>query len=350
MKKILYLICSAVLAFCLYSCGDFGHKVENADETEYAEETKYDDDSESEQGIDNKDNTSKEDANKDANNDTTEKTQETTIVEPVNVSQSSSNIQKLDSIQTSLTELSSAVNDKMNSKSGYSFLIFGLIFLLGVIGCLLKMIYDLNKKTDQIKNELRNKTQYPKSSSNQQWDSIQRSNDIHDIKVKLNGLIPRIEALEKKVTKGINESPRNQSGTVNVPNESNNKGNQADSPSNTEQSSSQTSQTESKVFYMPRTSKERIFDVDKKKLSPTDGTYFKFTIKSPGKAEFIFDPENDSMKVKKSFDDRIASMQTVCEILPGTTDPKECKTVTPGEAELQGNVWRVTKKVKIVYN
>lgn len=101
------------------------------------------------------------------------------------------------------------------------------------------------------------------------------------------------------------------------------------------------------IFYMPRTRTELQFDDSKKKYGKDETTYFKFTIKKGGKAEFIFEPLDNN--IIGAYDDRENSLVTVCEVDSNTKTPSRYENIRPGEAELRGNIWHVTRKLKLKY-
>ena len=74
---------------------------------------------------------------------------------------------------------------------------------------------------------------------------------------------------------------------------------------------------------------------------------FKFIIKKGGKAEFTFDPFESN--IIGAYDDRENSLVTVCEIDSKSPTPTKYKNVESGEAELRGNIWYVTRKLKLEY-
>lgn len=111
---------------------------------------------------------------------------------------------------------------------------------------------------------------------------------------------------------------------------------------------SQPQQGNSNVFYMPRTISPMKFDDVKKKYSKDETTYFKFTVKKSGKATFVFEPYDESY-IGRAYDDRENSLLTVCDIEAKSSTPKTFRNIEPGEVELQGNIWVVTKKLKLQY-
>lgn len=103
-----------------------------------------------------------------------------------------------------------------------------------------------------------------------------------------------------------------------------------------------------KVFYMPRTLTPMQFENSRKKMNRDDSTYFKFTEIRPGEAEFVFDPY-DSVCISKAYDSRDDSLLTVCELDSKSATPNQYINIEPGKAKLEGNVWIVTKKLKLQY-
>lgn len=101
------------------------------------------------------------------------------------------------------------------------------------------------------------------------------------------------------------------------------------------------------IFYMPRTRTELLFDDNKKKLAKDETTYFKFTRKNGSMAEFTFDPLENN--IVGAYDDRENSLVTACEVSSKSPTPTKYKNIQSGEAELRGNIWYVTRKLKLEY-
>lgn len=102
------------------------------------------------------------------------------------------------------------------------------------------------------------------------------------------------------------------------------------------------------VFYMPRTMTHMQFDDSRKKYVKDDTVCFTFTLKANGKASFIFEPYDES-SVRRAFDSREETLLTVCDLEIKNPSGKSFENVEPGEAELNGSIWQVTKKLKLRY-
>lgn len=343
MKKIFYFICFVALSCNVISCDFEHHNVPNA--SEYSEEAN------------DSNQISKDSVNKTSENNAEDQAKavaeeqkfmdlQTDLIALKKYNDSIQN--ELSIIQSELTNIQTESQGKMGNNSAYAYMIIEFIILLSIILFLLKKINNLEKWFQQRLQDIATKgANSSGSSSAQAWQTTSRERDIRELKKDLNTLKAHVDAIDRKIS---TKSSKEKSPVL---------GNKLDK--DMERSSESlipqepTTQTESaqastsKVFYMPRTSEEKRFEDSQKKFAPDDSTYFKFTLKSDGKAEFEFDC-NDSLRVRKSYDGRNDSITTVCEIMPGSvSDPKECHTVKHGEAELQGNVWIVRKKAQIIY-
>ena len=102
------------------------------------------------------------------------------------------------------------------------------------------------------------------------------------------------------------------------------------------------------VFYMPRTMTPMQFEDSKKKFTKDDTVCFTFKIKGKEKASFIFEPYDES-SIRRAFDSREETLLTVCDLEIKNPSGKSFENVEPGEAELNGSIWQVTKKLKLRY-
>lgn len=246
---------------------------------------------------------------------------------------------EISELSETIKKIESSSEDKIDKKSAYTFMIiefiifvFGLAILYWLIS---KNKSDNNSRLDRHRKDINQLTNQSQTALPQHASST--SKEINDLKRDINQLKAKISTLEQKLreTGASNRVQVVQPSPV--------------YPSYTQNTESKLT-TENKVFYMPRTGKERSFSDEKKLPMPTDATYFKFVLKSAEKAEFYFDVNGDSNRVRKSFDDRISSIQTVCDIMNSVENPTDCKTVKPGEAELKSDgTWYVTRKAQIIY-
>ena len=276
------------------------------------------------------------------NNDTTQQNQ---VIQDAVAQKSKEIDNKLASQEQNITKLSKSVdefksstNDKIDKKSAYTFMILEFLILGLGLGILFRW---LRKNDDRLKRHRKEiseiQSSLPSAATTQNVSSslISNNREISDLKRQQKTLESRVATLEKKL--------RNQANLTTQIQDQNQMSNQHNS-SNQETKPA----TDGKVFYMPRTTKGS-FDDSLKSLVPDEYTYFKFKIISAYKAEFEFYAGSDQTKVKRSYDERTNSILSVCDILPGTSSPKECRTVKPGIAELVGGVWKVKTKAQILY-
>ena len=236
-----------------------------------------------------------------------------------------------------LLSLEKKSNDSIDKASAYTFMIFEFIILSLIILYLYGKIRKLENRTQKIKRSL---SDMPSSSSG----------------VSENHVISLINKELRKMADQINSVNRSQDNRVDdiVKRLIKLEGSQ-DAYSQYQPTQGQAKQEQkheepckSDVFYMPRTMTPMQFEDSKKKYSKDDTSFFKFTIKKHGKATFVFDPYDESY-IGRAYDDRDSSLLTVCELETKNATPKTFKNIEPGEAELRGSVWVVTKKLKLQY-
>ena len=329
MKKIFHIICIVTLAMSLNSCGWIEHLSDSTPS--------------STQDDDSGQNSSNEST---AEKDTTKKdSQQINLVEETKkeVSLVQSNLSKqkneIDSIKSELSSVSSASEGKMDSKSAYTFIIVEGIIFLCLMAYLLNKILKLNERLDRHRKEIDNFKQGAKTSSNIVTSSSTSvsSRDFKDLKTKVNNIESRVSALEKKWNESLGYAPTQSNQATLKTN------NQVPSPKETQQT------TNPKVFYMPRSPRASQFDDKQKSSTPSEGTYFKFTLISKDKAEFEFYGGEDTRKVRDSFNDRNDSIATVCDIVETVSDPQRCVTREKGKAKLIAGTWYVDPKARIAY-
>jgi len=223
---------------------------------------------------------------------------------------------------------------KIDKKSAYTFMIIEFLLL----ACIIAYLYNkLNNRLSRHRNEIEGLKNNQRTNVQPVSSNNSQTKDIRELRTSLNLMTTKVKALEKK----IKELAQNKTQTAAEQIVSHPEISQ-------EQKQQESTPQSSKVFYMPRTARDRTFDVANKKLIKDETTYFRFEIKKDGKAEFYFDAYS-TQAIRKSFDDRDNSIATVCEIVNAPQNPSDCKTITPGEAELRNNIWYVTTKARIAY-
>ena len=344
MKKLLYILCLVTLACNLIGC-DFQRDVQPAQEEKITQDAPEDA------------NQSEKDK-KDSIEEAQVQDQERIAKEEQKITELQTNLlayrDSVNSIQQELTLLKSDTKSKSGKGITYILLVSELFLLLAGLFYLLSRIEGVEKRVKQWKNNAQGDAQ--KSPNNPQpWKIQSHEREISELKTTVNTLKKRIEALEKKLAENKTYDKKSYDNqTVKddpVIKESNeNKSVPTETSQIPEEQVKPSQPTNPRVFYMPRTSEQNRFDDAAKKYVSDDKTYFKFTLKpsSSDKADFVIDVD-DSHKVRKSWDARNETILTVCEITSSVSDPKGCRNVIPGEAELRGNVWYVTKKAKIIY-
>ena len=243
----------------------------------------------------------------------------------------------INDLNNRLASLEKKSNDSIDKASAYTFMIFEFIILFLIIMYLYVKIRKLENRTQKIKRTL---SDIPQSSSG----------------ISENHVLSLINREIRKMADQINSVNRSQDSRVDdIVNRLNKLEGSQDAYSQYSPSQQQTKQEQkhedsrkSDVFYMPRTMTSMQFEDSKKKYSKDDTAFFKFTIKKHGNAIFIFDPYDESY-IGRAYDDRDSSLLTVCELETKNATPKAFKNIEPGEAELRGNVWVVTKKLKLQY-
>lgn len=333
MKKLFHIICIATLAMSLNSCYWIEHL---GDPTPSATYSSTQDDGSGENPK-SESTTEKDTTKKDS--------QQINIVEEAKkqVSLVKSDLTKqkndIDSIKSELSAVSSASEDKMDSTSAYTFMFVEAIIFLCLLAYLLRKISKLNERLRRHREDIEKIKQGANTSSNIVTNSTSSvsSRDFKDLKTKVNNIEVRVAALDKKLNESLGYTPpQTQPGTS--------------KPNNQEPSQKETPQsTNPKVFYMPRSPRASQFDDKQKSFTPSEGTYFKFTLISKDEAEFEFYGGEDTRKVRDSFNDRNDSIATVCDIVETVSDPQRCVTRDKGKAKLIGGIWYVNPKAKIAY-
>ena len=343
MKKLLYIICLVILSCNLNSCDFFGqHEVEDA--PLYGGQAGQSESNKSDKG----------------QNDSIEKVQDQAqeqariAFEEKKISELETNFlaykDSVNKIQTELGLLKTDSEKKLGNRSAYVLMIIEFFLLLGCLVYLLSKIKSLEKWFNERLNS-NAQSDKPKTNNNLLGRQTQANErEIGELRRDINTLKKRIEALEKKLVENRSYDNQTVKGDPIVKEADANDTNPTEISQMPEEQVKPSQPTNPRVFYMPRTSEQNRFDDDKKKYVPDDSSYFKFTLKSSSsdKADFVIDVD-DSHKVRKSWDARNETILTVCEITSSVSDPKGCRNVIPGEAELRGNIWYVTKKAKIVY-
>lgn len=236
---------------------------------------------------------------------------------------------------TSLSMTSCRAAQQFSDKSSvYTFMVIEL-----VVFCL--AIYYLYKKIEKIEN----KAPRVRHSHTSSGDDDTETQDLSAMKRSLEKLVKqinhknaeqtqRMEDMEKRLTKL--ESPYASYSQYET------------NPYQPRRENKEDELLKTGVFYMPRTLTKMQFEDSKKKYAKDDTSYFKFTVKEGRIAEFVFDPYDESY-IGRAYDDRDNSLLTVCELDATSTTPKSFRNIEPGEAELRGHVWVVTKKLKLQY-
>ena len=116
----------------------------------------------------------------------------------------------------------------------------------------------------------------------------------------------------------------------------------------TEKKKDEPANSRGNIFFMPRTMTPMQFDDSKKKYTKDDTVCFKFLVKGRDKATFEFEPFDES-SIRRAFDNRKDTLESVCEIEIKNPDGVSFINLEPGEANLIGNIWQVTKKLKLRY-
>ncbi|MBR6715097.1 MAG: hypothetical protein IKI83_01435 [Prevotella sp.] len=244
----------------------------------------------------------------------------------------------INNLNKRIADLDDKISCMMDKTSAFTFMIIEFILLLMVI-CFL--YFKLNNRTKKMKGRIH---ELSKSQGGISEMYVNRQ-----IQMAIKGLMDKINTKIKSQDIRIDDIVKR---LIKLEYSMDSAYTQYSHTSFQHQQNEAVTQTENKksysVFYMPRTLINMQFDDSKKKLSKDESTYFKFTVKKHGKAEFIFDPYNDSCIVR-AYDDRDNSLQTVCEIDSKSNTPRTFKNIEPGEAELRDNIWLVTKKLKLQY-
>lgn len=243
----------------------------------------------------------------------------------------------INGLDSRIINLEKKSEDSIDKSSAYTFMIFEFIILSLVIWLLYRKLRKLDNRTQNIKRTLKDISSSESGISEFQMSSlINRSieNLAKQINHKNADQDKRMDELAKRLIKlegPMDPYSQYRPEQVQVKQEQRN-----EEPRKTD------------VFYMPRTITKMQFEDSKKTYIKNESAYFKFTIKKSGKATFVFDPYDDSY-IGRAYDDRDNSLLTVCELETKNATPKAFNNIEPGEAELRGNVWVVTKKLKLQY-
>lgn len=244
----------------------------------------------------------------------------------------SSQSDSINNINSKIDELENKSEDMIDKSSAYTFMVVEFVLTLLIIGCfyvkLNSRIKKMNSKSHYYEEFEDDITELKVSQM------IQKA--INDLVAQINWKNKNQDEIVKQIDQRINKL-EGQNDACSQPTQQP----QPEVPENGVVSK------RVDTFYMPRTRTELVFDDNKKKLVKDETTYFKFTIKKEGKAEFTFDPLESN--IIGAYDDRENSLATVCEIESKSTTPTKYKIIAPGEAELRGNIWRVTRKLKLEY-
>lgn len=235
-------------------------------------------------------------------------------------------------LNTRVADLENDANNRLDKTSAYTFMIVEFIILALIIYLLYGKIRKLERRVQKIKNTIG-----PLSDRDHELSK-------RDVIIMINkGLQDLAEKATKYNTKQDGRIDEIVKRLVTIENTLENNSNQASC-----NVSNHTERQESNVFFMPRTIHQMQFEDGKKKYYKDESAFFKFTIKNNGKAKFVFDPYEESYIVR-AYDDRDNSLLTVCELESKSATPKKFNNVEPGEAELRGDIWVVTKKLKLQY-
>ena len=247
------------------------------------------------------------------------------------ISNQSDSINGLDS---RVEELEDNANNMLDKFSAYTFMVVEFVVLTLVIYLLYSKIRKLERRVCKIKNTIE-----VLSNSNHEFSE----RDILMINNGVKDLVEKVTKYNVQQNRRMDDIDKRIIQLENVPVNNPNRETQimTNAPENPERLAS-------KVFYMPRTIQQMQFEDGKKKYCKDESAFFKFTIKNNGKAEFVFDPYEESYIVR-AYDDRDNSLLTVCELESKSATPKKFNNVEPGEAELRGDIWVVTKKLKLQY-
>ncbi len=328
MKKIVFYILALLFTICITSFSGCDNSVKYPPEVT----TPSDDDSSSEMKTDQK---TKEDSIKEALKDSLEKAQ---VIEAKELQD------KLSVQGDSINDLNSRIDNlekksvgSLDKSSAYTFMIFEFIILSLMIIYLYLKLRKLDNRTQKIKLTLKDLSSSESGVSELQVLSIinkelkKMAEQITSVNLsqdkRMDDIVKRLIKLEGPQDAYYQYRPEQDQ--------------QEQKPRHEEP-------RKSEVFYMPRTMTEKQFEDSKKKHSKDDTTYFKFTIINSAKASFIFDPYDDR-SIIVAYDNRDSSLLTVCDLEAKSTTPKSFRNIEPGEAELRGNVWVVTKKLKLQY-
>lgn len=241
-----------------------------------------------------------------------------------------------DSIGTLDSRIVTLEKNYIDKTSVYSFMIFELIVFSFIIFMLYRRLKQVKKRISKIEKKSSTSSDVISQKADNLVSKKELNQKLNDLVSQINtknttqdkyveGVIVRLRKLEE--FQGFQDHSLQDSITQEVDTEEARKSN---------------------VFYMPRTMTKMQFEDSKKKYTKDDTAFFKFTIKKQGKATFIFDPYDESY-IGRAYDDRESSLLTVCELETINSTPKTFRNIEPGEAELRGNVWVVTKKLKLQY-
>lgn len=240
----------------------------------------------------------------------------------------------IDGLNSRVEELEDNANNMLDKVSAYTFMVVEFVVLALVIFLLYSRIRKLERRVRKIKNTIEVLSDSDHEFSKR--DMLMINKGVKDLaekvtkykdqqNLRMDEIVKRIIQLENA---SVNNSSRETQTTINA-------------PSNAERHASN-------VFYMPRTIQNMQFDDSKKQFHKDENVFFKFTIREKRKAEFEFDPYDES-NIVRAYDDRDNSLLTVCELESRCATPTTFRNIEPGKAELREGIWVVTKKLKLQY-
>ncbi len=240
----------------------------------------------------------------------------------------------INGLNSRVEELEDNANNMLDKASAYTFMVVEFVVLALVIFLLYSRIRKLERRVRKIKNTIEVLSDSDHEFSKR--DMLMINKGVKDLaekvtkykdqqNLRMDEIVKRIIQLEYV---SVNNPSRETQTTINA-------------PSNAERHASN-------VFYMPRTIQHMQFDDSKKQFHKDENVFFKFTIREERKAEFEFDPYDES-NIVRAYDDRDNSLLTVCELESRCATPTTFKNIEPGKAELREGIWVVTKKLKLQY-
>lgn len=241
----------------------------------------------------------------------------------------------IDGLNSRVEELEDNANNMLDKVSAYTFMVVEFVVLALVIFLLYSKIRKLERRVRKIKNTVEFLSD-PDNELSKRDVLTMINNGLQNLAEKVTKYNAQQDWRMDEIVKRIIQL---ENAPVSIPNQE--IPTTTNAPKNTEGQASN-------VFYMPRTIHQMQFEDGKKKYYKDESAFFKFTIKNNGKAKFVFDPYEESYIVR-AYDDRDNSLLTVCELESRNATPTAFRNIEPGEAELRGDVWVVTKKLKLQY-